>query len=185
METEVDLSPRQVFCIEQLEKTQWNPSIDIMTPMYVTCGKEVHIEKNVVFSNHGLGAEKFDHGWQLIPHTGKIKLGNYVTILDGAIIMRATKDLTQIKEGTIVGVRAHIGHNVTIGRKCLIGSAAVIGGSANIGDDTYIGAGAMISNKVKIGKNCIVGIGSVVIKDVPDNHVVAGNPARILKTNNI
>lgn len=36
---------------------------------------------------------------------------------------------------------------------------------------------------VKIGNNCIIGSGSVVTKNVPDNTIVAGNPARIIKEN--
>lgn len=46
----------------------------------------------------------------------------------------------------------------------------------------WIGAGAMILPGVTIGKNAIVGAASVVTKDVPDNTVVAGNSARIIKT---
>ena len=45
-----------------------------------------------------------------------------------------------------------------------------------------IGSGATILSKVTIGENAIVGAGSVVTKDVPANTVVAGNPARILRT---
>lgn len=49
-----------------------------------------------------------------------------------------------------------------------------------IGDNCFIGIGAYIMPGVKIGNNCIVGSGAVVTKDVPDNMVVAGNPARII-----
>jgi acetyltransferase-like isoleucine patch superfamily enzyme len=44
-----------------------------------------------------------------------------------------------------------------------------------------IGAGACILAGVTIGRNAIVGMGSVVIRDVPDNAIVVGNPARIFK----
>lgn len=50
-----------------------------------------------------------------------------------------------------------------------------------IGDNVYIGAGAIIMNPVKIGSNVIIGAGSVVIKDIPDNCIVAGNPAKIIR----
>jgi acetyltransferase-like isoleucine patch superfamily enzyme len=45
-----------------------------------------------------------------------------------------------------------------------------------------IGSGATILAKVTIGENAIVGAGSVVTKDVPPNTIVAGNPARVLRT---
>ena len=48
----------------------------------------------------------------------------------------------------------------------------------NIGDDVIIGSNATIL-PVNLGNNCIIGAGSVVIKDVPENAIMAGNPARI------
>ncbi len=52
-----------------------------------------------------------------------------------------------------------------------------------IGKKCFIGANAIIMPGLKIGNNCIVGAGAVVTKDVPDNSIVAGNPARIIKQN--
>lgn len=64
-------------------------------------------------------------------------------------------------------------HCTTIGKKD--------NGSPIIGDNVYLGASVIIIGHIKIGNNVVVGAGSVVVKDVPDNAVVAGNPARILK----
>lgn len=50
-----------------------------------------------------------------------------------------------------------------------------------IGDNVWIGGGAIICPGVTIGDNAVVGAGSVVTKDVPQNVVVAGNPARMIK----
>lgn len=50
-----------------------------------------------------------------------------------------------------------------------------------IGDNTWICGGVTITGGVKIGSNVIIGAGAVVIKDVPDNVLVAGNPARIIR----
>ncbi len=52
-----------------------------------------------------------------------------------------------------------------------------------IGDDSVIGIAAVILGGVHIGNRVVVGAGSVVTKDVPDDCVVAGNPAKILKEN--
>lgn len=51
-----------------------------------------------------------------------------------------------------------------------------------IGDNVTLGVNVTIIGPVTIGNNVIVGAGSVVVKDVPDNCVVAGNPAKIIKT---
>ena len=51
-----------------------------------------------------------------------------------------------------------------------------------IGKKCFIGANAIIMPGIKIGNEVIVGSGSVVTKDVPSNTIVAGNPARILRT---
>ena len=50
-----------------------------------------------------------------------------------------------------------------------------------IGDNCWIGGGAIILPGVKIGKNSIIGSGAVVTKNIPDNVVAAGNPAKIIK----
>lgn len=52
-----------------------------------------------------------------------------------------------------------------------------------IGNQTFIGANSIVLPGIKVGNNCIVGSGSVVTKDVPDNSVAVGNPARIIKSN--
>lgn len=51
-----------------------------------------------------------------------------------------------------------------------------------IGDSVWIGGNAVILPGVTIGSNVVIGAGSVVTHDVPDNVVVAGNPAKIIKT---
>ena len=50
-----------------------------------------------------------------------------------------------------------------------------------IGEDCWIGGGVIICPGVKIGHRCIIGAGSVVTKDIPDNSVAVGNPAKVIK----
>lgn len=50
-----------------------------------------------------------------------------------------------------------------------------------VGDNVTLGAAVTIIGGVKIGNNVIIGAGSVVVKDVPDNCIVAGNPAKIIR----
>ncbi|HHT91681.1 MAG: sugar O-acetyltransferase [Bacillota bacterium] len=50
-----------------------------------------------------------------------------------------------------------------------------------IGNDCWLGANVVVCPGVTIGENCVIGAGSVVVKDIPANHVAAGNPCRILR----
>lgn len=54
-------------------------------------------------------------------------------------------------------------------------------GRATIGDNVELGANVTIIGKIHIGNNVTIGAGSVVVKDVPDNCVIAGNPAKVIK----
>ncbi|CUA79406.1 sugar O-acetyltransferase [Anoxybacillus suryakundensis] len=54
-----------------------------------------------------------------------------------------------------------------------------------IGDHVWIGGGAIINPGVNIGNNVVIASGAVVTKDVPNNVVVAGNPAKIIKQLNV
>lgn len=54
-------------------------------------------------------------------------------------------------------------------------------GIPTIGDNVSLGANVVIVGNVKIGNNVTIGAGSVVVKDIPDNCVIAGNPAKIIR----
>lgn len=55
-------------------------------------------------------------------------------------------------------------------------------GRITVGDNVHIGTDATIMPGVHIGSNCIIGCGAIVTKDIPDNSVAAGVPARVIKT---
>lgn len=64
--------------------------------------------------------------------------------------------------------------------KRFIGIAKI--GRVKIGNHVMVGASSTILPNVRIGNNVIIGTGSVVTKDIPDNVVCAGNPAKIICT---
>lgn len=55
-------------------------------------------------------------------------------------------------------------------------------GKVTIGDEVFVGHGTIILPNVRIGSRVVVGAGSVVTRDIPDNSVAAGNPARVIGT---
>lgn len=55
-------------------------------------------------------------------------------------------------------------------------------GEIFVGDNVHIGTNAIIMPGVKIGSNCIIGCGAIVTKDIPDNSIAVGVPARVIET---
>jgi len=96
----------------------------------------------------------------------------------------------KIGEGTKIaygGVGVVVHARSVIGKNCLLGQNITIGGKSGwyevpiIGDNVHISAGARILGPVKVGNNVIIGANAVVIKDVPDNCIVAGVPAKVIR----
>ena len=76
-----------------------------------------------------------------------------------------------------------VGHHTKISDFCTIYPGVNIAGFSEIAQGTTIGMGSNIINGVKIGRNVIIGAGSLVNKDIPDNVVAYGVPAKIIRKN--
>ncbi|MDB0601498.1 hypothetical protein PL373_10140 [Tenacibaculum maritimum] len=75
----------------------------------------------------------------------------------------------------------HIAHGVKVGRNSVIIANAMIAGSVNIGENSWIAPSSSIINKKNIGDNVLVGLGAVVTKNVENDVIVAGNPAKFIR----
>ena len=100
----------------------------------------------------------------------------------GTIIQSGVNVSSEVIIGSFVKLNSlcNVMHNATIGDYSTIAPNAVILGYVTIGNFCYIGANATILPNITIGHNVIIGAGAVVTKNVPDNKVMAGNPAREL-----
>lgn len=85
----------------------------------------------------------------------------------------------------IINSKTRIGKNLTIYPGVEIGQKTSNGGCPIIGDNCFIGAGAKIFGNITIGKNVTIAANAVVVNNIPDNAVVGGVPAIIIKIKNI
>lgn len=111
---------------------------------------------------------KFCIQWVLgidIPDTTKI--GKNFTIFHG--------------QGLVVHKSVIIGNNVTLRHNTTIGNARQNGACPIIADNVDVGANSVIIGDIRIGNNAVIAAGSIVVKNVPDFAVVAGNPAKVIK----
>jgi len=131
-----------------------------------------------ILSGTGLSLERFEtivHPQASVSRLAK--LGRGVAVLPGASIAACA----EIGHHVIILQGAIISHHCRIGDYGCIASGACLSGNVEVAPYCYIGANASIRNGLKLGTRALVGIGSVVVKDVLENTVVAGNPAKYLR----
>jgi sugar O-acyltransferase (sialic acid O-acetyltransferase NeuD family) len=89
--------------------------------------------------------------------------------------------LSEISDYVILNTGCIIEHECKIGKASHIAPGAVLAGNVNIGENTFIGANSIIKQGVVIGNNVVVGAGAVVLRDIDDHGILAGNPAKEIR----
>ena len=115
----------------------------------------------------------------------QVEIGDNAVIMMGAVINIGAS----IGPGTMIDMGAILGGRATVGKNCHIGAGAVLAGVIEpasavpviVEDGVLVGANAVVIEGVHVGRGAVVAAGAVVIEDVPENAVVAGCPARVIK----
>ena len=108
-----------------------------------------------------------------------VEMGKGVLVVAGTIVNADSK----IGDGAIINTGATVDHDNKIGKFAFIAPGAHLAGKVTVGDFSHIGIGASILQNISIGSNTTIGAGAVVVKDIPDNCVAYGIPAKIMKEN--
>ncbi|WP_340300680.1 acetyltransferase [Roseobacter sp. HKCCD5988] len=110
-----------------------------------------------------------------------VMLSQGVQMFPGVIIQHNVK----IAEDVLLNTGCIIEHDCTIGAHSHVAPGAVLSGGVIIGEGVHVGASSVVAQGVCIGNNAIIGIGAVVIRDVPENTIAIGNPARAYASNKV
>jgi len=102
-------------------------------------------------------------------------IGAGTVIAAGAVVNPAST----IGCSVIVNTCASVDHECIIEDAAHIGPGARLAGRVSIGEEAHIGIGATVSDGISIGKRAIIGAGSVVVRDIPNDVVAYGTPARV------
>lgn len=105
------------------------------------------------------------------------------TVLGRGVLVEAGCCLTpapRVADLCILNPMVSVNHDCRLETAVHLAAGVTLGGDVHIGENSLLGVGAAVGPGIRIGRNCLVGAGAAVLRDVPDRHVVIGNPGRIL-----
>ncbi len=106
------------------------------------------------------------------------RIGRGTVLMSGAAVMANAV----LGEGCIVNTGGAINHDCQLADYSSVSGGAQLGGGAIVGLRSSVGIGAVLREKTTIGRDTVVGAGAAVFRDMPDEVVVFGMPARIVKS---
>ncbi len=136
------------------------------------------IQPGAVIGAAGFGFFEVDGGLAPMPHEAGVVIGSDCFIGANTVVAAGVLHPTEIGDGCKLDSHVQIAHNVRLGARSLMASQSGIAGSTVVGEGFRMGGAASVSGHLRIGRNVSVAAKSGVTKDIPDNAVVAGFPAR-------
>lgn len=135
---------------------------------------------NVIGAYSVIGSNGEIRGKRPDEFKGVVIIGDKNVISELVTIQRPFEEnkKTIIGSGNILMAHVHIGHDAEVGNDCEVCTSTVVGGYVKISDGAKIKLHCVIRNRIHIGSHATVGMGSVVTKNVGENSIVYGNPAR-------
>lgn len=165
--------------VEVGPRTWLGPNVVLLRDTKI--GQDCKVGPGTVIGNDGFGYSREDDGTPiLVPHTGKVVLGDRVEIGSNTSIDRGTIGDTVIEDDVKIDNLVHIAHNCHIESGAFVIAAAMVAGSVKVGPRAWIAPNASIRQKLNVGADAVVGLSAVVVKDVEPGATVLGNPAREL-----
>jgi sugar O-acyltransferase (sialic acid O-acetyltransferase NeuD family) len=138
---------------------------------------EARVLAGELFEKAGFDRPTLVHPTAIVSPSARIGAG--VAILAGAHLGAASS----VGDEVILNSGASVDHDCVVGAGVHVCPGATVAGKVKIGAKAWIGVGATVSDLMRIGANCLVGAGSVVVRDLPEDVVAYGVPARVIRKN--
>ncbi len=142
-----------------------------------TIGSDCVINANAVIGKDGFGYTRQNGKNVFIPHTGRVILGNRVSVGSNTCIDRGAMTDTIVGDGTKIDNLCQIAHGVVIGKECFLAAGVGLAGGVVVGNRVLLAGQVGIPNGIHIGDDVEVGAKSGVFRNIPKGERWMGLPA--------